>query len=111
MVISLMLPGCYRNWDELDAFTKQITCHTTKSQAIALAQEYNTNVEWDEEYRVLSISKEQDAIAIQFIPETFGAKTIRLDTVSAVKSHITYLGLDRLQGDIYLILRCNKPST
>lgn len=106
VLLSLVLSGCYNNWHELDAFVNQIDCDTTKSQAISLANSYQAVVSWDKTYRLLSIGKEQDAVAIQFVAESYGSSIIKLDTVSAVKSHITFFGLDRRQGDIQLILRC-----
>ena len=110
VIVLLMLSGCYSNWEQLDSFAKQFDCDTTKSQAIALAKQQKTSYEWDESYLVLSIVKEEDAIAIQFIPESYGSSIIRLDTVSKVKSHITFLGLDRSQGDTELVIRCDKDK-
>ena len=110
LAMCLTLTGCYSNWEQLDSFANKIDCDTTKSQAIALAKKHQTHYQWDEEYKVLSISKEVDAIAIQFVPISYGSQLIRLDTITGVKATIQFFGLDRRQGDTYLILRCNMPT-
>ena len=108
--ISFILSGCYSNWPQLDSFADHIDCDTTKSQLIALADQHQTAYQWDDQYQVLSVNKADDALAIQFVAVSYGSDLIRLDTVTAVKSQITFFGLDRTQGDPYLILRCNMPT-
>ena len=108
--ISFILSGCYSNWTQLDSFADRIDCDTTKSQLIALADQHQPAYQWDDQYQVLSVNKADDALAIQFVAVSYGSDLIRLDTVTAVKSQITFFGLDRTQGDPYLILRCNMPT-
>jgi len=106
VLVSLALTGCYRNWPQLDALTNKMTCDTTKSQASSLAHKFGAAVEWDPSYRVLSIVKEQDALALQFVPATYGSKVLRLDSLSVARSNIRYFGLHRQQGDVSVLLRC-----
>ncbi|NRA52762.1 MAG: hypothetical protein HRU23_01335 [Gammaproteobacteria bacterium] len=108
VLASLALTGCYRNWPQVDALTNKVTCETTKSQASSLAQKFDATVAWDPTYLVLSVVKEQDALALQFVPVTYGSKVLRLDTLSVARSNIRYFGLHRQQGDVEVLLRCKS---
>jgi hypothetical protein len=110
ILCSLILTGCYRNWPQLDALVNQVDCTTSKSQAVTLAQKAGASVEWDPTYKVLSIVKEQDALALQFVPVSFGSQLLRLDSVSAARSTIRYLGLHRQQGEVVTMLRCGSTT-
>ncbi|MDP2561585.1 hypothetical protein [Psychrobium sp. 1_MG-2023] len=98
---AVFLSACYSNWPELDTVAELIACDYSTNQLRDIAQKHGATHITDEASRTISLSKHDDAIAIVINSER------EIVTVAKTKSTITMLGLQRQQGDVIVVRRCD----
>jgi len=97
---SVLLCGCYANWQDMDTITSKISCATPKDKVIEIARLNLIAHEWDQTHRILSMYKDSDALAVTF------NKHDKLLNVVISKSDIKFLGLFRKQTTPNTFLTC-----